>query len=212
MKKFILLCFVSVIILSTQRAQKNKFEGRVTYDIAYLELPEEMDGLESMLPKTMEMKSDWMRIEQEVMGGSQIVIVDLAKKESHVLMDMMGQKIAISIPTDSTNTAEENSNEPGFELVDEYKKILGYKCQKAIVNAESGVSELWFTKKIKARHQSFKDLPGFPLEYVSFENNIKLRMIASEISKSKVGQEQFQVPEDYEVMTEAELTKMMGGN
>ena len=61
------------------------FEGTVTYKIEYLKVPAEVEGMESMLPQTLTMSfsGDMVKLEQEVMGGSQIVLVDNKKKEKN---------------------------------------------------------------------------------------------------------------------------------
>ncbi len=215
-KKPLILLFLilSIGLLTSLLPQSNSFEGSVTYKINYIELPDEVAGMESMLPQstTMSLKGDKIRITQEVMGGSQVVVVDNKKKESHILMDMMGQKMAILISKEEMEASEANEKKPKIELEDDFKTILNYTCQKALITTEEGVQEVWFTDKIKAKLQNFEGLPGFPLEYVTNENNMKMRMTVSEISNEKLKDSMFEIPEGYEIMTQSELSKMMGGN
>jgi len=192
------------------------FEGTITYSIEYIKMPDEVAGMESMLPQEtiMTLKGEMVRVEQNVMGGKQIVIANTATSESHVLMDMMGQKIDIYVTSEEANAEAEDMVEPEINELSGEKTILGYKCKKAEVVTEGGESRqtIYYTRKLKIKHNSFKTLDGFPLEFITVQNNMTLKMTASKIEKKKVSDDTFEVPEGYETMTMAELSEMMGGN
>ena len=104
------IAFITAFVALTSivaSAQKN-FEGTIVYDIEYLSVPAEVEGMESMLPSQMSMQfsGDWMRLEQAVMGGSQSVVVNSEEKISFILMDMMGQKIVMRIPKEQIEAQE----------------------------------------------------------------------------------------------------------
>lgn len=223
--KFVVLLFSLVFIagpFSTRESPKTTkdnykpFEGVVIYSIEYIEVPEEVKGMESMLPQTTSMivSGDLVRVEQEVMGGSQVVIVDNKKKESHVLMNMMGQKIDIFLSKEEMEQAEKEAPEMTVEELSGTKTILGYKCKEALItDPDTGdTQKVFYTNKLEIDHKDFKSLKGFPLEYVTTQQGMKLKMTATEVTKKKIPAADFEVPDGYDRMTMDELNKMMGGN
>ncbi len=194
---------------------KKDFQGVIVYTIEYLELPDEVKGMESMLPQetSMTMSGDIEKVEQSVMGGSQIVISNTKTGESHILMDMMGQKLDIFLSAEEAKAAEEEAGDPTVVNKGDQKTIQGYKCRLAeVTDGEGNVQLVYYTKSIKVKHNNFTHLDGFPLEYQTSQNNMKLNMVATEVKKRKVDASEFEVPEGYTPMTMDELNSMMGGN
>lgn len=220
--KFITLLFSFILIsgpFSTSESPKDHhkpFEGVVVYSIEYIEVPDEVKGMESLLPKTtsMSISGDLVKVEQEIMGGSQIVIVDNGKKESHILMNMMGQKLDIFLSREEMEKAEKEAPEMKVEELSGTKKILGYKCKEALISdPDTGdTQKVFYTNKLEIDHKDFKSLKGFPLEYYTTQQGMKLRMTATEVTKKKIPASYFEVPSGYDRMTMDELSKMMGGN
>ncbi len=207
---------------STNEGPKNinndykPFEGVVVYSIEYIEVPDEVKGMESMLPQTtsMSISGDLVKVEQEIMGGSQTVIVDNQKKESHILMNMMGQKLDIFLSRAEMEKAEKEAPEMTVEELSGTKTILGYKCREALItDPDTGdTQKVFYTNKLEIDHKDFKSLKGFPLEYYTTQQGMKLRMTATEVTKKKIPASYFEVPDGYDRMTMDELNEMMGGN
>ncbi len=191
-----------------------QFEDSITFKIEYLEVPPEVEGMESMLPQNLHMhrKGELVKIEQDVMGGSQTVIVDNEKKESHILMDMIGQKIDVYLDREAIEKAEEEVKEPIIKDLNGTKTILGYRCKKAsITNVETGIEQIvFFTKKIDITHKDFKSLKGFPLEYQVTSNGMSMKIVATDVTQTKLSPSIFEIPEGYEQMTMEELNQMFG--
>ena len=208
------IAFITALVALTSivaSAQKN-FEGTIVYDIEYLSVPAEVEGMESMLPSQMSMQfsGDWMRLEQEVMGGSQSVVVNSEEKISFILMDMMGQKIVMRIPKEQIEAQEAATPEPEIFEERERKEIAGYKCQKALIKQADGSKvEVFYTKDLgDIRHNEYKKLPGFPLQYVAEAQGMKTRITASKVTPGKLSEDIFKVPDGYTEMSQEDMMRM----
>jgi GLPGLI family protein len=199
-----------------EKSRLKPFEGTILYSIEYIKVPDEVKGMESMLPQEMLMSlsGDMVRVKQEVMGGSQMVLVDNKKKESHILMNMMGQKIDIFISSDEMTESEKEAPQMKVQELKGTKTILGYKCKEALLtNPDTGDKQtIFYTQKLEIKHKDFKSLNGFPLEYLTSQEGMTLRMVATKITEGSLPASHFQVPSGYERMTMGELNKMNGGN
>jgi hypothetical protein len=202
---FSLVICAFILYFEVGRSQKisiEPFEGTIVYSIEYLELPNDVENFESTLPEEMKMSisGDMVKIEKKVVGGNQIILIDNEKKESHVLIDMMGQQLDFLISSDDINSAEEEAPETNIEELKGSKTILGFQCKKAqIRNMESGNTQTFFyTKKLEIKHKDFMDLDGFPLQYLTSQQGMKLRMTATHIESRRLSPSYFEVPSGYE--------------
>ena len=204
---------ILLFIFSSTIAQSN-FEGKIVYTISYADLPTEMQGMESMLPKdmTIHMKGNKSRIMQKQMMGDMTIVSDMDAKNGFMEMNMGGQALRINI---STEEFEQEANKmPQIEYLDETMTIAGYKCKKAIMKDESGelAMTVFYTEEINNQAQKeFAGLKGFPLQYSMTQQNMKMSMTASEVSKESVPESIFNKSEGYQDMSQADFQKMMGG-
>ncbi len=190
------------------------FEGKVTYGLKYTEIPEEIKGYESMLPQNMHMyfKESKLRTETPtIMGGNQVVIFDRAKNEGAILMDMMGDKQAITMSSEYLKSEEKAAEgKTNIKYYDEYKTIAGYRCQKATIEIDDLKTTVYFTKQIPNLGENFKGLPGLPMEYTIYQNGVTTILTVTEVTKEYVDDRQFIIPEDYVTMPIEEFMKMNG--
>lgn len=203
-----------MVMLMAWAPKSDKFEGTITYEITYLELPENVQGLESMLPSEMKMyfKGQKIALDQAVMGGSQRIVVDNEDSSSFILMDMLGQKICVVLTKEELRGSAKKQTKPNISYIDEKKKILKYNCKKAIVKQDSSETTVYYTDKLNIEHhQDFEYLNGFPLEYETNSNGMKMRITATAIDENAVRQSEFIIPEGYTKMSMEELQEMMGG-
>lgn len=205
--KALLLVFCALGSLTSQA----QFEGVITYSIEYIEVPEEIRGMESMLPSemTMTFKDENARVEQEIMGGSQVVVTG---EQTFVLMDMMGQKIAITMTDEEVAKAKEEAEEPVYEYSDETKTIIGIECKKVVLTTENGDVVIWYTDEVKvgATVDNFEFLDGLPLQYETVQQGMKLRLTAKNILEEDVSDSEFEIPAGYERMTSEEVSGAFG--
>ncbi len=219
MKKiFLALVVIGLSVFNTQKLNAQDFEGKMTLSIEYEEVPEEIEPYLSMLPKEslLYVKGSKTRIEQNTMGGSNITIMDSETNKGYIIMNMMGQKAAYELDGTAANTTKKDTIKPEVKTLDETKEIAGYKCKKATIKyeAEEEPMTVWYTDEIKGVYnQQYNDigLKGTIMEYTVEAQGMVMRMTISTISKEKVSDDKFTVPEGYEVKPYSEMMKMAGG-
>ncbi len=217
MKKFILSLAVA---FATTFTFAQKFEGTIIMGIEYDNLPPELEAYESMLPKenVLKVKGNKSRVEMPSMGGEQIVIMDSDKQEGVILMNLMGQKIAMKMGPEDFKAGEEAAKESKTEteITKETKKIAGYTCTKAIITDEEGEEvEVWFTKEIPTVASESKkingDIDGFPMQYPMERQGMSMVITVTKVDKGSISDTEFDTPEGYQEMTQDELQGMFQG-
>jgi GLPGLI family protein len=219
MNKLFML-FLLIGFSKVASAQDKLKEGKITYEINYLNAEDLNDQVLAMLPKesTVYIKDGNSRMEQKAGFGSTIAITDAKTKETIVLMDMMGKKNAIKSTAEETQKEQEkNAGEYDVKITDETKKIAGYTCKKAIVtfkDSEKEPIEVWFTDEIASPSSGrvmFKGINGFLMEFVTEQKTgmgpLKMKFSCTKVEKVPVSDDLFKVPEGYTVMTKEELMK-----
>jgi GLPGLI family protein len=217
-----LLLFVAVLISCGAIAQKDKknkaFEGFISYTVA----PQgDIDpSVSAQLPTEIiaYYKGDKTRLEQKTAMGSAIIIGNMTTKEQIVLIDMMGQKMALKSTKEETEKAQAEIPKGTFTVGTETKTIAGYNCKKADFVQDGKTVTIYTTDEIDLQNSNwqtqFKDVTGVMLEYTQMagqEGDIKLLITAKEVSKEKVKDAMFTVPTGYQEMSMAEFKKMFGG-
>jgi len=204
---------LGILFVFAFKPAEKPFQGIITYSIDYLEVPESIEGLESMLPSDIQIhfKDHKTAIEQSVMGGSQKVIVDSEDSTSFILMNMLGQKICIELSKEELRETSKGLKAPTITYQKETKKVLGYKCKMATITQDSTVTTVFYTKELNVpKHKDFNQLDGFPLEYETYSNGMKLHMLATDIEEKTLDHSYFSIPDDYTRMTMDEMQHMMG--
>ena len=203
-----------LIILISNVFYSQKFEGAITYSIDY-ELPEIMEAQRAMLPTEMKTycKKMTARVEQKTAMGDQIVISNTKTGESTLLMNMMGQKMAIEVG--NQNKSEEESAH-SIVYSDESKTIAGYLCKKAtytvfVEEQQDSISmELYYTSQISSKYNiQFKELNGLPLEYTINTQGMSMTFEATNVEQNKLSKSLFKIPKEYEIISLEAFKKMM---
>lgn len=197
---------------NTVSAQKD-FEGKIQYSIEYSSIPAEMQGMEAMLPKTMTtyIKGSKSRIEQDGgFGGTNVILADSKANSVTMLLNMMGQKMAIIQTEEEIEQAKEQSKDVKVELIDESKTILGYECKKAKISTPDSEFDfiMFYTEEIPNGSADFSEVPGLPMEYTMEQQGMKMKFLVSSVNKEKVSSKLFEIPSDYPKMTSKEVQEM----
>ena len=210
-----LFAVLSIAILCSINAISQSFEGVVTYSITYLDVPAEIEGMESMLPSETIKYIDGqrIRIEQTMLMGTQVVISDFAANTSIVLMDILGNKIAMVVPEEEMENEAQATTSIEINYFKDSKTIAGYKCKKAVITGDGFETPaiVYYTTKIPYTEDQFKGLKGLPLEMTVNSEGMQMVLSATSVQKKEVEESMFVIPDDYSIMTSEELQELFGG-
>lgn len=215
MKKIFIVLLTLVGITTMSFVGKSPaFEGKIIYAISYEDLPEEYASYMSMLPKesTMYIKGEKFRMEQSAGMGTTVTIIDNKAKTGYICMDMMGSKFAFKMDP-ATFDNKSDSLKPQITYTDETKVIAGYTCKKAEIKNKDAEESLiiWYTDQLPAFYnKDFKYINGFPMEYHVKNGGITMLFTVTTISKEKVSDSFFKVPEGYTEKTMQDMESMFG--
>lgn len=211
-----LMAVIFTLGISLGTFGQKTFEGSIIYEIEYLELSPEVEEYKNSMPQKMKImfKGDKFRLEQSTAFGNQVIITDQENKETVMLMDLMGQKIALKVPAEDYQMRLENLKDQRIEYVPGTKTIAGFECEKAIVtNPENGEKlTVYFTTAFENPGNRFMTLKGFPLLYEDdSQTGMQLELEAAEVKEENISDEYFKIPEQYKVMTQEEMQEMFNG-
>ena len=211
-----ILALLTVVFAFTTQAKE--FKGVVTYKIT-IEGSGVDDQVKTMMPKTMTLtiKGNKARMDMITGMGKSSNISDGDEKITIALIDMMGQKFAIRSTTEEVMKDLEAES---FitEILQETKEIAGYNCTKARIRDESTGDEFFVfftpelgTKALNFDNPQFKDIDGLMLEFEIPNDQFTMRFSAISVEKKNVGDEEFVIPEGYQIKTREEMGSMFGG-
>jgi len=216
--------FVVIFFAYSVNAQKTKaFQGTITYDITYTGAnitPAE----KAQLPVTSTVTVKDCKTKTEMVTGpvTQAAITDGATKSEIVLIDYMGTKYALKLSTAEISEGMAKATMPKVTLTPDTKVIAGFTCKKAIlttVQEDSSITKdtIYYTEEIGCSDlnfsSTFKDIPGAILEYTEYIAQIEATSVykAKEVKKSKISDNIFLIPSDYQEVTKEEFKKAFGG-
>ncbi|MEI6885603.1 MAG: hypothetical protein WCO02_14020 [Bacteroidota bacterium] len=217
--RFLLLPFMTFIAVSMMASAP--FEGIITFKITYPanKLTESQIAL---FPKALTVMIKGVRSRTDILtgGGSRIEITDHELKTKIKLLNMMGQKYAISYTAD--DIAKETAKEPPVkvELTPETKNIAGYICKSAVitVNDKSGkyTINVYYTPDLGGKQANFdkgiyKDIEGVLMEFSMKTPEMIMRFTAVSVEKKPVAAKEFEIPPDYTKISKDELKGKIGG-
>jgi GLPGLI family protein len=215
---FYVIIMALLFLLPAVPSLAKDFKGTITYKVTVTG-PEVTDEVKAMMPKTMVLKISGGKTRSEmVMGmGKTVVIADAETKTSVILMDIMGQKMAVESTTEDIMKELNESPEYKMEKTSETKNILDYTCKNAIITSDEGIEiSVFYTEElgngaIYFDDPQFKEIEGMMLEFEIPNQGVNMKFTAISIDKKKISDSEFEIPEDYKVMSKEEMQGMFGG-
>lgn len=194
---------------------QSDFEGSISFDITYLSLPDELKDMETMLPKSVVKyyKGSQVRVEQTTGGmGQQVVITDYEKLSGILLMDFLGNKVAMTMPSEDLESAKTLGDECKADYKKDTKEIAGHKCKKVLIERDDFPAPviMYYSTKWANKEMEYGPLKGLPLEMTVYREGIQMKFSATNVQEETVENEMFAVPEGYEVVTSDDLMELFG--
>ena len=225
-KRFTQFSFAALILFThCASAQKKLKEGKLLFDITYPESDLDQQTL-AMMPSesTVFFKEDKSRSEMKMPMGTTVSITDGKKGETTMLMELMGNKMAIRVSKDDLEKQQSKldaSEKPQVKLTGETKIIAGFTCHKASVTTKDKDGkemnfDLWYTKEISAPNSMrsgnyFQGIDGFMMEFQTKLNSLSMKMSCRSAEETTVADSLFTIPPGYKLTTMDELKNSMGG-
>lgn len=219
----VLFAAIAVFVMTSVSAQIK--EGYIKYECEVSASDPQMEMAVAMMEgSTMETCfTETMTRTKMTMGAfiTNTTIVDIEKNEMLMLMSGMMGEMAIPISSDEIDEmeAEGDDEDTEVELINETKKIAGYKCKKAIVTTGDEEVEMWYTEELDVNRKGSKvghnGVPGYPLAFSSSNSGLVMEFTAVEVVGSLTDDQKesmtLEIPEGYEVKSMDDLKKMGGG-
>ncbi|MDI3478937.1 MAG: hypothetical protein PWQ14_83 [Rikenellaceae bacterium] len=228
--KNIRIALFGVLILSSLMvfAQKSKrsskpFIAEITYKIDYVGNWD--PAVLAQQPKELKVYvyGNKMKTVIDLSGMGYITnIQDGDDTTSIALIDIPAYQLKKYIKTTKEKILE-NLEEiaPRINYIDSSKEIAGYKVYKAeyIVKDEFGdpiTTVVWYSPEINNGKINaagdFPGLKGFPMEYITTQDEDSIIFIVGEVKtkKVKIKETDFLIPTDYEELTEEEAKELFG--
>ena len=211
--------FIAFIALSTiSLAQKGTY---IAYEMSMEANDPQMEMMISMMEgSTMEIaiseERSYVKTNMGALSTTEID-VDLESKIMTMYMTGMMGSMAFSGHIDSLDQEETDEIDVDLKLVkNETKKILGYKCKKAIITDEEGnESTYWYTEEIERPEgvsQMPNTIPGLCLEMTIINEMMNMTYTATDIKESTdLSTYKVEVPEDVDIQSFEDLENMSGG-
>lgn len=209
-KFFALFLFLLVGAGTQTKAQISECTISYTMEIT----GEDVDPMAAMMMKgaemTMAFKGEKGRFGMDMSMMKTTAIVDGEAKKGVVLMDMMGQKMAMVMG--ESDFEEEDQSDMKIRETGKTKKIAGYTCKQVIASdSEGNEFEIWYTPEIKVDATNsgydYKGIEGFPLEMEALQDGMLVKLQATDVDKSKISDSMFDtsVPDGYTITTADQL-------
>jgi GLPGLI family protein len=213
----IFLIFIS--ISSFAQDKKNISSGKIIFEITYPESQLDENTMAAMPSESvMLFKDDKVRVDVSMAMGKTTVISDNKTGNGTMLMDMMGNKIAMKIDKNEIVKQKGIAGKPKVELTNETKSIAGYNCKKAIVtinvNGSDKKFDAWFTNELRIKNSpssQIEGIDGFLMEFYNNQNGMNMKMTAKSVEAMNVSDDSFIIPDGYQYKTMEELKSMGRG-
>lgn len=192
-------------------------EGIIEYDVTYPNIDPD-DMLAGLMPTSMILKFKDNKYNVELSAGMGMFKTNfISNSNDYYLVNavkLINKKYATKLNRDEVNKMNEKYNKFYISKLDEKKEIAGYQCNKALVVFDDVANEsfyVYYTDEINIKDPNwsniFKDIDGVLLEYQMERYGIYMKFTARSVTKTKLEDSEFQLTNDYENLTLADLEK-----
>ncbi len=223
-RSWLLTFFLPVLIIGLAGCDslyhKSISEGVIEFEITYPET-DAGDLMSSILPNemTLKFKNNKTIGELSSMGifTTSVIAYPDSKKVAQ-LVKIMTKKYVLMLDSAEVKDLYSELPEMTIHFVDETKEIAGYKCKKATITFKNNIKEefsVYYTNDIGIKNSNwctpFHEIDGVLLEYQVRKYNIEMRLTAKSVMKSVVDDSEFEIPPDYDTITQEEMSDIFEG-
>lgn len=180
-----------IITLSTAAFSQKK-EGYLQYaiEVEAVDTSLKAKQQEAMLRNSkMEIyyKRNFSRVDFKMgqMYSLTAIVDKKADRTLSLISSPMGKFATRTITSATDSVKPDQDSSATVELFDETKKILDYECKKAVLTVDGKTTTYWYTNEfsIDLKDQSFINsrIPGFPMEFYTIDEGVKMHFQASNI-------------------------------
>lgn len=206
---------LSLIIASCGNVFKGKSEGIIEYEVSYPKMEEDNFMLDFM-PTTMLLKFKDDNYITDLSAGMGMFktnyMVKSDQREFIQLVKLINKKYACVLNEEAIYKSLAKQPKYKIEFTNNTKKILKFKCKEAIVtvdNEDKDQFKVYYTDKINIEDPnwctSFAPIKGVMLEYQYEKYNVHMKLTATNVEFTDVLDEEFNIPEEYEHLSEKEI-------
>lgn len=192
-------------------------EGTVTFDVTYPYMTKK--GLmASMMPNSMELKFKGNNYSSDLTAGMGLFrmgfISDNNDRRLKNFLKIGPQKMAVELDEQHTLQYLEEFPELTIIKTPGIDTIAGFRCKEAIAiynDASKPDMTLYYTDEIKMTQPNwcnqFNEIDGVLLAYEIDRYDIRMRFRATSFSEDKIEATEFNIPEDFNMVTASVLEK-----
>lgn len=199
----------------TQPKENSLSEGTIVYTA---EVMDNNSAFASMAPNKMTVKFKNNKCVAEMNAGMGLLSTSFISnpdaKTFIILIKFMNKKYSVVKADDEIKKDNELFN---LEIIPTKvtKKIAGYNCKKAIVHYKGGDPldyDIYYTNELNIKNPNFSNpyymVDGVLMEYKMKKFGLDIKFTAKSVAKEDVEDSNFNLPEDYKKITEAEMNEM----
>jgi len=198
-------------------------EGQILYKVTYPDMDDD-NMMASILPSEMKIafKGNYYNSEFNTYGGifKNKITVDAEHEKYSQMLKIFKKKIACEY--DQVDIDELMQDFPPFVIMESgvLDTLAGVPCKRAhgvFYDLNARDIEIYYSEQIGVKNPNwcspFNEIDGFLLGYDIDMFNIRMRMIANEVSQGQVDKNEFSITEDYKKVSykyiKIEIEKLM---
>ena len=220
-RNWLVVCVIALFIIGGCKSifHRDIKEGIIEFDITY---PGNETGelLAAFLPDEMVLKFKNGKTAGTFSAGMGVfkatMISDPESKTVCQLFKVLKNKYSHEFDSTQIKSLFSELTEPKIKFVDETKEIAGYTCKKAIVTFKDNIKEefsVYYTNDINIKNSNwftpFHKIDGGLLEYQVRKYNYEMRLVARDVKREDIGDNEFEVPDGYINVGAAEMDEIL---
>ncbi len=197
MMRLALLLFITALTWQNEKlSAQTPFIGEVTWAIDH-----ELSDASAVqrAAERIQLQSDGSRTRwtEHLALGSRTVITDLSKREEYVLIEFLGEKLAIITPRDKVIASPELTG----STREHKEKQFGYQCAELL----NGDNTYLYIPKLQVNHSILPAPGGLPVLFAMKLPTGTVYYRATSLEEKNVASSAFALPEEYRKITTREL-------